>query len=81
LRPTCNDKTVRHGKPLLWTVRQLTESANDTLKGQLDLEAHGGHTFNRAAIPVAQHILAMTAGIWHNEARAPVTRSLIAYHH
>jgi hypothetical protein len=32
------------GDRLLSTVRQLIESVNDTLKGQLDLERHGGRT-------------------------------------
>ncbi len=54
----------------------------DTLKGQLDLEAHGGRTFEGVAIRVAQRILAMAAAIWHNnKTGAPVTRSLIAYDH
>ncbi len=34
-------------------------SVNDTLKGQLDLEAHGGRTLDGVAIRVAQRILAM----------------------
>jgi hypothetical protein len=63
-------------------VRQLIESVNDSLKGQLDLEQHGGRTFEGVAIRVAQRILAMTAAIWHNRrTSAPVTRSLIAYDH
>ena len=62
--------------------RQLIESVNDTLKGQLDLEAHGGRTFEGVAIRVAQRILAMAAAIWHNNKTGrPVTRSLIAYDH
>lgn len=32
----------------------LTESAKDTLKGQLDLEQHGGRTFEGVAVRVAQ---------------------------
>jgi hypothetical protein len=58
------------------------EPVNDTLKGQLDLEQHGGWTFEGFAIWVAQRILAMAAAIWHNnKTRAPITRSLIAYDH
>ena len=73
---------ARHGEPLLKTIRQLIESVNDTLKGQLDLEAHGGRTFEGVAIRVALRILAMAAAIWHNnKTGAPVTRSLIAYDH
>ena len=67
---------------MLKKVRQLIESVNDTLKGQLALEQHGGRTFEGVAIRVAQRILAMAAGIWHNnKLGAPVTRSLIAYDH
>lgn len=52
------------------------------LKGQLDLEQHGGRTFEGVSIRVAQRVLAMAAGIWHNNLiSAPVTRSLIAYDH
>jgi len=82
LRPSRKNEAARHGEPLLKTIRQLIESVNDTLKGQLDLEAHGGRTFEGVAIRVAQRILAMTAAIWHNNnTGAPVTRSLIAYDH
>jgi hypothetical protein len=82
LRPSRKDETARHGEPLLKSIRQLIESVNDTLKGQLDLEAHGGRTFEGVAIRVAQRILAMAAAIWHNnKTGAPVTRSLIAYDH
>ena len=45
LRPARKDEPARRGEPLLKTIRQLIESVNDTLKGQLDLEAHGGRTF------------------------------------
>ena len=82
LRPSRKDEAARHGEPLLKSIRQLIESVNDTLKGQLDLEAHGGRTFEGVAIRVAQRILAMAAAIWHNnKTGAPVTRSLIAYDH
>jgi len=82
LRPARKNEAARHGEPLLKSVRQLIESVNDTLKGQLDLEAHGGRTFEGVAIRVAQRILAMAAAIWHNnKTSAPVTRSLIAYDH
>jgi hypothetical protein len=82
LRPSRKREKERYGEPMLKKVRQLIESVNDTLKGQLDLEQHGGRTFEGVAIRVAQRILAMAAGIWHNnKLGAPVTRSLIAYDH
>jgi hypothetical protein len=82
LRPSLKREKQRFGEPMLKKVRQLIESVNDTLKGQLDLEQHGGRTFAGVAVRVAQRVLAMTAGIWHNNLiGAPVTRSLIAYDH
>jgi hypothetical protein len=82
LRPARKNEAARHGEPLLKTVRQLIESVNDALKGQFDLEAPAGRTFEGVAIWVAQRILAMAAAIWHNnKTGAPVNRSLIAYDH
>jgi hypothetical protein len=82
LRPSRKDEKVRYGEPMLKKVRQLIESVNDTLKGQLDLEDHGGRSFQGVAIRIAQRVLAMAAAIWHNNAtNAPITRSLIAYDH
>ena len=70
------------GRHLLKPVRQLIESVNDTLKGQLDLELHGGRSIEGVGTRIAQRLLAMTAAIWHNRATGqPVTRSLIAYDH
>lgn len=46
------------------------------------LEAHGGRTFEGAAIRVAQRVLAMAGVIGHNnKTERPVTRSLITYDH
>ena len=53
LRPSRKDEQARYGEPLLKSIRQLIESVNDTLKGQLDLEAHGGRTFEGVAVRVA----------------------------
>ena len=63
-------------------LRQVIESINDTLKGQLDLEQHGGHTPAGVWVRVLQRVLALTAAIWHNDhVGAPTPRSLIAYDH
>ncbi|MEV6164815.1 hypothetical protein AB0L71_23385 [Streptomyces sp. NPDC052052] len=70
------------GEPLLKSVRQLIESVNDTLKGQLNLEQHGGRTFEGAAVRVAQRVLSMAAAIWRNhKTGAPAMRSLVAFGH
>ncbi|MFF4275614.1 hypothetical protein [Streptomyces sp. NPDC001536] len=43
LRPSYRNRGTPHpAEPLLKRVRQLIKSVNDTLKGQLDLERHGG---------------------------------------
>lgn len=83
LRPSYRNRgTPQPAEALLKTVRQLIESVNDTLKGQLDLEQHGGRTIEGVGVRVAQRILAMTCAIWHNRTiGTPITRSLIAYDH
>ncbi|MER5466934.1 IS982 family transposase [Streptomyces sp. NPDC002668] len=82
LRPSFKRERRRKGESLLKSVRQLIESFNDTLKGQLDLEQHGGRTFEGVAVRVAQRILAMAAAIWRNhKTGAPVLRSLTAFDH
>lgn len=82
LRPNRKKEKQRPGQHLLKAVRQLIESVNDTLKGQLDLELHGGRTFEGIATRIAQRLLALTAAIWHNHKTGqPITRSLIAYDH
>jgi hypothetical protein len=51
-----------------------------TLKGQLDLERHGGRTAEGVYVRITQRLLALAAAIWHNWATTePVKRSLIAY--
>ena len=82
LRPSYRNRTPHPGEHLLKPIRQLIESVNDTLKGQLDLELHGGRSIEGVTARIAQRLLAMTAAIWHNRATGhPVTRSLIAYDH
>jgi hypothetical protein len=82
LRPSRKTEIKRFGEPVLKKVRQLIESVNDTLKGQLDLEFHGGRSCEGVAIRIAQRILALAAAIWfNNKTGAPVTRSLIAFDH
>jgi hypothetical protein len=66
LRPSRKDEAQRPGEPGLKQVRQLTESVDDTLKGQLDLEQHGGRTVGGVSVRIAQRILALTVAIWQN---------------
>ena len=82
LRPSRKRELLRPGEPMLKKVRQLIESVNDTLKGQLDLEQHGGRTVEGVAVRVAQRMLALAAAIWHNfQTGQTVSRSLTAYDH
>lgn len=70
--------TARFFKPL----RQIIESVNDTLKGQLDLELPGARTVAGVCVRVAQRVLALTAAIWHNDQTgSPIRHSLTAYDH
>ena len=80
-RPRRGERS-RPGASLFRPLRQTIESIFDTLKGQLDLELHGGHTPAGVLIRVLQRLLALTAAIWHNDHTGqPVRRSLLAYDH
>jgi hypothetical protein len=80
LRPDRRDETYRNGN--LGGVRQWIESVNQTLKGQLDLEQHGGRSPAGVFTRVAQRLLALAAGIWRNwTTGATSKRSLTAFDH
>ncbi|USX53636.1 IS982 family transposase [Lentzea sp. HUAS12] len=82
LRQARKGEAPRPGARLFKPLRQTIESINQTFKGQLDLERHGGRTPAGVIVRVLQRILALTAAIWHNDHTAqPVKRSLIAYDH
>ena len=82
LRPARKGEPERPGARFFKPLRQVIESINDTFKGQLDLEAHGGHTPTGVIVRIWQRVLALTAAIWHNDhIGAPIKRSLTAYDH
>ncbi len=82
IRPAYKGEAPRPGRTLLRAVRQTIESVNDTFKGQLGLEQHGGHTPAGVMVRVLQRVLALTATIWHNwHTGQPIMRSLVAYDH
>lgn len=82
LRPARKGETPRAGTRFFKPLRQVIESINDTLKGQLDLEQHRGHTPSGVWVRVAQRVLALTTAIWHNDRTGqPIKRSLLAYDH
>lgn len=82
LRPARKGEPERAGAHLFKPLRQVIESINDTFKGQLDLERHGGHTPAGVIVRMLQRILALTAAIWHNNHTGqPPPRSPLAYDH
>ena len=82
LRPARKGEPDRAAAHLFQPLRQTIESINQSFKGQLDLERHGGHTVAGVLVRVLQRILALTAAIWHNDRTGqPSKRSLIAYDH
>lgn len=82
LRPARKGEPEPDGRQYFKPLRQVIESVNDTFKGQLDLERHGGRTVDGVTVRVLQRVLALTTAIWHNDATGqPVMRSLIAYDH
>ncbi len=79
VRPDRTDEHPRFGS--LGGMRQWIESVNDTLKGRLSLERHGGRTLDGLFIRVAQRLLALAAGVWFNWQLGDPARSLVAYDH
>nr|WP_246268026.1 IS982 family transposase [Nonomuraea typhae] len=82
LRPARQGEPERPGAALFKPLRQIIESINQTFKGQLDLERHGGRTPAGVIIRVLTRILALTSVIWVNDKTGqPIKRSLITYDH
>ena len=79
LRPDRQDEPARFGN--LGGVRQTIESVFDTFKGQLSLEQHGAHTMPGLITRIAQRLLALAAGLWHNWNTGHPGRHLTAYDH
>jgi hypothetical protein len=79
LRPDRKDEQRRFGG--LGSVRQWVESIIDTIKGQLSLERHGAHTMPGLITRIAQRLLALAAGLWHNWNIGEPGRHLTAYDH
>ena len=68
-RPARRTRTSWH--PVLQTAAAGHRIDQRHLKGQLDLEDHGGHTPAGVSVRILQRILALTAAIWHNDNIAP----------
>jgi len=65
LRPDRKGEPARNGS--LGPIRQWIESVIWTCKGQLTLEAHGGRTLTGVCTRVALRLLALAAGLLHNQ--------------
>jgi hypothetical protein len=82
LRPVRKGEARRAGQQFFKPLRQVIESVNQTLKGQLELEGHGGRTEQGILARILYRVLALTAAIWHNDKTGEeIKRSLIAYDH
>lgn len=79
LRPDRKGEPHRHGS--LGPVRQWVESVFWTAKGQLSLERHGGRTLQGVCVRVALRLLALTAGLIHNQDIGNPGRHFAAYTH
>jgi hypothetical protein len=82
LRPARKGEPDRAGAHLFKPLRQVIESINQTFKGQLYLERHGGRIPAGVTVRVLVRVLALTAVIWRNDKTGqPVKRSLTPYDH
>ncbi len=79
IRPDRKDERPRFGS--LGRIRQWIESVFQTLKEQLSLERHRARTLTGVVARVAQRVLALAAGLWHNEQIGQPGRHLTAYAH
>ena len=77
LRPDRKNEPRRHGS--LAPVRQWIESVFWTCKGPLALERHGGRTVTGVCTRVALRLLAMAAGLVHNQQTGNPGRHFAAY--
>jgi hypothetical protein len=79
LRPDRKDEQPRFGS--LGGIRQWIESIIQTSKGQLSLERHGARTLQGPIARIAQRLLALAAGCWHNWQAGTPGRHFTAYDH
>lgn len=77
VRPDRKGEPRRYGP--LGGVRQWIESVFWTCKGQLALERHGGRTLTGVCVRVALRLLALAAGLCHNQSIGQPGRHFTAY--
>ncbi len=71
LRPARKGEPGRAGSRFLKPLRQIVESASNTLKTHLDLERHAGRTPRGVIARICQRLLALNTAIWHNDTIDP----------
>lgn len=79
LRPDRRDEQPRFGS--LGRVRQWIESIIHTGKDQLSLERHGARTLEGLIARIAQRLLALATGCWHNWLEGTPGRHFTTYDH
>jgi Transposase DDE domain len=79
VRPDRRDEAPRFGS--LGGAPQWIESVFNTFKDQLSLERHRARTVGGLVARVAQRLLALGAGLWHNESSGEPGRHFTAYAH
>ena len=79
LRPDRKDEQPRFGP--LGGIRQWIESIIKQIKAQLSLERHGAHTMPGLITRIAQRLLTLAAGLWHNWNTGNPGRHLTTYDH
>ncbi len=79
VRPDRKDEAPRFGS--LGGARQWIESVFYTFKDQLSLERRRARTLGGLVARVGQRLLALAAGLWHNEAIGEPGRHFTAYGH
>jgi hypothetical protein len=79
LRPDRKDEPRRNSS--LGPLRQWIESVFWTCKGQLTLEHHGARTIQGVCVRVALRLLALAAGLVHNQQIGDPGRHFAAYGH
>jgi hypothetical protein len=79
VRPDRKDETPRFGS--LGRIRQWIESVFQTLKDQLGLERHRARTLTGIVARIAQRLLALAGGLWHNEQIGNPGRHFTPYTH
>ena len=63
IRPATRTEASRPGARFLRPLRQIIESINQALKGQLSRERHKGRTRSGVAVRIATRLLALTAAV------------------